>query len=65
MKINWKIVLKVFVGIITVPLSVAGMVLWPWWSKQKLSIKIASSIVVFPVVLLAMIATSFFDNLKG
>jgi len=60
---NWNIVLKVATGIVIVPISIIGHILWPWWTKSSLPLQIISSIIVLPVVAVAALLTPWWEGM--
>jgi hypothetical protein len=63
MKIDWVLVIKIFGGMVIVPVCIAAMYLWPWWQKRGVWGRILTAPVILPVTLLALLFSGWYGNL--
>jgi hypothetical protein len=57
-----NLLIKIFTGLLIVPIAVSAHFLWKWWMKTSKRNKIISSIFVLPIVGLAAILTPWWDG---
>lgn len=62
MKIDWHIIAKIISGFFIIPIAILGNILWPWWSKQRLSVRIISAPIVLPIVGLAALGSYWWNS---
>lgn len=59
---SWQLALKIFSGILIVPIAIVAHLAWPLWTKAPIPVRVLTGPLILPLAGIAAIVTPWWEK---